>query len=79
MTVAELIEQLGMYDPHTYVHFKAGKGEHTHYLPSVQCVEEEVMKYSDYHRSYRLVEEDEVYNEETGDYNEGVTQVVIIS
>jgi hypothetical protein len=79
MKVAELIEQLGMYDPQADVHLRAGPNECTYYLPSVQCIEEDVIKYSYYHLGHRLVEEDEVYNEETGDYNEGVTQVVIIS
>ena len=82
ITVKELIEQLGYMDQDAEVHFSYNYGDHwrTQVAPKVGGVEEGVVKYSDYHRMDKLEEdEDEVYDEETGDFKEGVRRVVVIS
>lgn len=82
ITVKELIEQLGYMDQDAEVHFTYNYGDHwrTQVAPKVGGVEEGVVKYSDYHRMDKLEEdEDEVYDEETGDFKEGVRRVVVIS
>lgn len=82
ITVKELIEQLGYMDQDAEVHFTYNYGDHwrTQVAPKVGGVEEAVVKYSDYHRMDKVEEdEDEVYDEETGDFKEGVRRVVVIS
>jgi hypothetical protein len=51
MTVKELIEQLGSYDPETEVHFSYNYGDHwrTEVAPRVSDVREECLKWSAYH------------------------------
>ena len=82
ITVKELIEQLGYMDQDAEVHFSYNYGDHwrTQVAPKVGSVEEGVVKYSDYHRMDKIQDdEDEMYDEETGDYKEGVRRVVVIS
>ena len=82
ITVKELIEQLGYMDQDAEVHFSYNYGDHwrTQVAPKVGGVEEGVVKYSDYHRMDKIEDdEEEVYDEETGDFKDGVRRVVVIS
>jgi hypothetical protein len=81
MQVKELIEILGRYDQEADVHFAYGYGDHwrTEVAPKVTNVTVGVVEYSDYHRMDKLVtDEDECYDEETGDYKVNVRRVVVI-
>jgi len=81
LTVKELIEQLSYMDQDAYVHFSYNYGDHwrTQVAPVVSNVSEGIVEHSDYHRMDKLVEDDEdMYDEETGDFKEGARRVVII-
>jgi hypothetical protein len=81
MKVAELIELLGYHSPDAEVHFSYNYGDHwrTEVAPAVSNVSNGVVEFSDYHRMDKLVEdEDECYDEETGDFREDVRKVVVI-
>jgi hypothetical protein len=82
MKVAELIEQLGLMDQDAEVHFSYNYGDHwrTQVAPRVGEVSEGVVVRSEYHRMDKLVDDEEdVYDEDTGDYAEGVCRVVVLS
>ena len=72
MTVSELIQQLQACDPSMTVHFSYNYGDHwrTQVAPTVDRVEEASVKFSDYHRMHKLVDE---YGED------GTESVVVIS
>ena len=72
MTVLELIQQLQACDPNMKVHFSYNYGDHwrTTVAPTVDRVEEASVKFSDYHRMHKLVNE---YGED------GTESVVVIS
>ena len=78
MQVFQLIEQLMDLDPNAEVHFSYNYGDHwrTEVAPRVGSVLEGMVKYSEYHRMDRLVDEDEMYEEE-GDF-EGARRVVVL-
>jgi hypothetical protein len=81
MLVKELIESLKYMDQDAEVHFAYNYGDHwrTEVAPKVSQVTEGVVEYSDYHRMDKLVtDEDECYDEETGDYKVDVRKVVVI-
>ena len=81
MQVKELIEILSRYDQEADVHFSYGYGDHwrTEVAPAVCQVIDGVVEYSDYHQMDKLVtDEDECYDEETGDYKQDVRKVVVI-
>jgi hypothetical protein len=81
MLVKELIEQLGYMDQEAEVHFAYNYGDHwrTQVAPKVRDVSESVVKYSDYHNMDKIeTDEDELFDEETGDYKAGVRRVVVI-
>ena len=81
MLVKELIESLKYMDQEAEVHFAYNYGDHwrTEVAPKVSQVTEGVVEYSDYHRMDKIeTDEDELFNEETGDYAEGVRRVVVI-
>jgi len=81
MKVSELIEILGRYDQDVEVHFSYNYGDHwrTEVAPAICQVSDGVVEYSDYHRMDKLVtDEDECYDEETGDYKQDVRKVVVI-
>jgi hypothetical protein len=81
MLVKELIESLKYMDQEAEVHFAYNYGDHwrTEVAPKVSQVSEGVVEYSDYHRMDKLVtDEDECYDEETGDYKVDVRKVVVI-
>jgi hypothetical protein len=78
MKVFQLIERLMDLDPNAEVHFSYNYGDHWHteVAPTVGSVDEGVVKYSEYHRMDRLMDENEMYEEE-GDF-EGTRRVVVL-
>jgi hypothetical protein len=81
MLVKELIESLQYMDQNAEVHFAYNYGDHwrTEVAPKVSQVSEGVVEYSDYHRMDKLVtDEEDCYDEETGDYKTDVRKVVVI-
>ena len=78
MQVFQLIEQLMDMDPNAEVHFSYCYGDHwrTEVAPKVDSVLEGMVKYSEYHRMDKLLDEDEMYEEE-GDF-EGTRRVVVL-
>ena len=81
MLVKELIESLKYMDQDAEVHFAYNYGDHwrTEVAPKVSQVTEGVVEYSDYHRMDKLIEnEEDIYDEDTGDYKADVRRVVVI-
>ena len=80
MQVKELIEILGRYDQEADVHFAYGYGDHwrTTVAPAISQVFDGVVEYSDYHQMDKLVEDEDCYDEDTGDYKVGIRKVVVI-
>ena len=80
MLVKELIESLKYMDQDAEVHFAYNYGDHwrTEVAPKVSQVTEGVVEYSEYHRMDKLVEDEDCYDEETGDYKTDVRKVVVI-
>jgi hypothetical protein len=80
MTVQELMEQLGYMDPNANVHFAYGYGDHwrTTVAPRVSEVSEGVVEFSDYHRMDKLIDDEDCYDEDTGDYKADVRKVVVL-
>ena len=80
MQVKELIEILGRYDQEADVHFAYGYGDHwrTQVAPAISQVFDGVVEYSNYHQMDKLVEDEDCYDEDTGDYKEGIRKVVVI-
>ena len=78
MQVYQLIEQLMDLDPNAEVHFSYNYGDHwrTEVAPKVGSVLEGMVKYSEYHRMDKIVDEDEMYEEE-GDF-EGTRRVIVL-
>jgi len=80
MKVSELIEILSRYDQEADVHFAYGYGDHwrTQVAPAISQVFDGVVEYSDYHQMDKLVEDEDCYDEDTGDYKAGIRKVVVI-
>lgn len=80
MTVQELIEQLSYMDKEAEVHFSYNYGDHWHtkVAPTVDEVFEGVVERSDYHRMDKLVDDEDCYDEDTGDYKADVRKVVVL-
>jgi hypothetical protein len=78
MKVKDLIEQLGYMDQEADVHFSYNYGDHwrTQVAPTVDSVEEGLVKHSAYHSMDKLMDENDMY-EEDGDY-EGTRRVVVL-
>ena len=78
MQVYQLIEQLEYLDPNAEVHFSYNYGDHwsTNVAPTVDQVSMGVVKYSAYHNMDKLMDENEMYEEE-GDF-EGTRRVVVL-
>lgn len=78
MKVQELIKQLQSMNPDAEVHFTYCYGDHwrTQVAPTVDLVQEGLVKYSEYHSMDKLMDEDDMYEEE-GDF-EGTRRVVVI-
>ena len=85
MQVFQLIERLMDLDPNAEVHFSYNYGDHwrTEVAPTVDRVDEGVVKYSEYHRMDKMVDDEDFdednYDEATGDYKESVRRVVVLS
>jgi hypothetical protein len=81
MKVSELIEILGRYDQDVEVHFSYNYGDHwrTEVAPAICQVSDGVVEYSNYHQMDKLVtDEEDCYDEETGDYKTDVRKVVVL-
>lgn len=81
MQVKKLIEMLGYMDEEAEVHFSYNYGDHwsTQVAPTVNNVEQGIVEYSSYHSMDKIVDDDEdCYDEETGDYKKGVRNVVVL-
>ena len=80
MKVSELIELLGYHSPDAEVHFSYNYGDHwrTEVAPAVSSVADGVVEFSDYHRMDKMVDDEDCYDEDTGDYKEDVRKVVVI-
>jgi len=80
MKVKDLIEQLGYMDAEAEVHFSYNYGDHwrTQVAPTVDSVEEGVVEYSVYHSMDKMVDDEDCYDEETGDYKADVRKVVVL-
>ena len=78
MQVKDLIEKLQFMNPDAEVHFSYNYGDHWHteVAPTVSSVDEGVVKYSAYHNMDKLMDENEMYEEE-GDF-EGTRRAVVI-
>ena len=81
MQVFQLIERLMDLDPNAEVHFSYNYGDHwrTEVAPVVREVSEGVVEFSEYHRMDKMVDDEDCYDEETGDYLETVRRVVVLS
>ncbi len=80
MKVSELIELLQMEDQDAEVHFSYNYGDHwrTQVAPTVDSVETGYVKFSDYHRMPKVVDNDDFdYDDEGEPVVEG-QQVVIL-
>jgi hypothetical protein len=80
MKVAELVEMLGYMDQDAEVHFTYNYGDHwrTQVAPRIDDVTERVVEYSAYHSMDKLADDEDCYDEDTGDYKEGVRKVVVL-
>lgn len=80
MKVSELINILGRYDQDVEVHFSYNYGDHwrTEVAPRVDSIEQGVVEYSEYHRMDKMVDDEDCYDEDTGDYKADVRKVVVL-
>lgn len=80
LTVQELIDELKYMDPDSYVHFSYNYGDHwrTQVAPVVVSVQEGFVQESGYHGMDKVIDDEDVYDEETGDIDPDVRRVVII-
>ena len=80
MKVAELVEMLGYMDQEAEVHFAYNYGDHwrTQVAPKVDNVEQGVVEYSSYHSMDKIVDDEDCYDEDTGDYKQDIRKVVVI-
>ena len=80
MNVRQLIEQLQSMNPDAEVHFSYNYGDHwrTQVAPTVDRVDEGVVEYSGYHSMDKMVDDEDCYDEETGNYKESVRRVVVL-
>ena len=80
MKVSQLIEQLGYMDRDAEVHYSYCYGDHWHteVAPRVDSIEQGVVEYSEYHRMDKMVDDEDCFNEDTGDYKADVRKVVVL-
>jgi hypothetical protein len=66
MKVSQLIAQLQGMDPDAEVHYSYNYGDHwrTTVAPTVEQIDEACIKYSDYHRMHKVVDDYEEQGEE---------------
>jgi len=81
MKVADLIAELQYMDADAEVHFSYNYGDHwrTEVAPKVGSISQGVVEFSDYHRMDKMVDDEDCYDEDTGDYKADVRRVVVIS
>ena len=83
MQVFQLIERLMDLDPNAEVHFSYNYGDHwrTQVAPTVDTVEEGMVKHSAYHSMDKMVDEEEFDYDDNGEptYGEEVRRVVVLS
>lgn len=81
MKVAQLIEALQCMDADAEVHFSYNYGDHwrTTVAPTVDRIDEGVVEHSAYHSMDKMVDDEDCYDEETGDYKADVRRVVVLS
>ena len=81
MQVAQLIELLQEFPQDAEVHFSYNYGDHwrTTVAPRVDEAFEGLVERSDYHRMDKLVDEDDWYDEETGEFKESARRVVVLA
>jgi hypothetical protein len=80
MKVSQLIEELGFMNPDAEVHLSYNYGDHwrTEVAPAVSNITEGVVEFSEYHRMDKMVDDEDCYDEDTGDYKADVRKVVVI-
>lgn len=80
MKVSELIEQLRYMSADSEVHFSYCYGDHwrTEVAPAVSNVSNGVVEFSEYHRMDKMVDDEDCYDEDTGDYKTDVRKVVVL-
>ena len=80
MLVSQLIEQLQSMDQNAEVHFSYNYGDHwrTQVAPTVDRVDEGVVEHSAYHSMDKMVDDEDCYDEETGNYKEDCRRVVVL-
>lgn len=80
MNVAELIEELKYMPQDAEVHFSYNYGDHwrTQVAPTVDNVEVGYVKYSDYHRMHKVVDEEDFDYDEDGEPEVEGKEVVLI-
>ena len=80
MLVSQLIEQLQSMDQNAEVHFSYNYGDHwrTQVAPTVDRVDEGVVEHSAYHSMDKMVDDEDCYDEETGDYKQDWRRVVVL-
>lgn len=81
MQVKELIEMLSRFEQTAEVHFSYNYGDHwrTEVAPAICQVSDGVVEYSDYHQMDKLVtDEEDMYDEDTGDYKQDIRKVVVL-
>jgi len=80
MKVLDLIELLQAENPEAEVHFAYNYGDHwrTEVAPRVGDVRTGFVQYSEYHRMDKVADDEDMYDEETGDLVEGAKEVVLI-
>jgi hypothetical protein len=81
MKVSQLIAMLEGEDQDADVHFSYCYGDHWHteVAPKLSNVTVGIVEYSDYHRMDKLVtDEEDCYDEDTGNYKADVRKVVVI-
>jgi hypothetical protein len=66
MKVSELIAELECYNADSEVHFVYGAGDYwsTMLAPKTTCTFQGTIIESEYHRTFKLVDEEDVYEEE---------------
>jgi hypothetical protein len=80
MQVKDLIEQLQGMNPEAEVHYSYNYSDHwrTEVAPKVDRVDEGVVEFSEYHRMDKMVDYEDCYDEETGDWRTDVRRVVVL-
>jgi len=81
MKVSQLIAMLEGEDQDADVHFSYNYGDHWHteVAPKLSNVTVGIVEYSEYHRMDKMVDDEDCYDEETGDYKADVRKVVVLA